>query len=46
MDANLLFVENRFCGRRVFFSGGHKSINEWYYAYDEVDLELIWDVIK
>ena len=28
------------------FSGGHRSIDEWNYAYDEVDLGLTWDVIK
>ena len=26
--------------------GGHKSIDEWCYKYDEVDLEFLWDVIK
>ena len=28
------------------FSGGHKNIDEWCYAYDEVNLGHIWDVIK
>ena len=28
------------------FSGGLKSINEWYSVHDEVDLGLTWDVIK
>ena len=28
------------------FSGGRRSIDEWCYAYDEVDLGLIWGVIK
>ena len=28
------------------FSGGHKNIDEWCYAYDEVDLGLTWGVIK
>ena len=28
------------------FGGGHESINEWYYAYDEVDFWLTWGVIK
>ena len=28
------------------FSGGYRSIDEWYYAYDEVDLGLTYDVIK
>ena len=27
-------------------SGGHRSIDKWCYAYDEVDLGLIRDVIK
>ena len=28
------------------FSSKHKSIDEWCYAYDEIDLGLTWDVIK
>ena len=28
------------------FSGRLGSINEWYSAYGEVDLGLIWGVIK
>ena len=32
--------------KMVIFSGGYRSIDEWYYAYDEVDLGLTWDVIK
>ena len=28
------------------FSGEHKNIDDWCYAYDEVDLGLIWGVIK
>ena len=28
------------------FSGGHRSIDEWCYTYDEVDLGLTWGVIK
>ena len=28
------------------FSGGHRIIDEWCSAYDEVDLGLPWDVIK
>ena len=27
-------------------SGGHRSIDEWCYAYDEVDLGLILGVIQ
>ena len=28
------------------FSDRHRSINEWCYAYDEVDFGLTLDVIK
>ena len=28
------------------FNGGHGSIDEWCYAYDEVDLGLTWGVMK
>ena len=28
------------------FTGGHRSIKEWCFAYDEVDIGLTWDVIK
>ena len=28
------------------FSGGFRSINEWCFAHDEVDLGLTWGVIK
>ena len=28
------------------FSGIHRNIDKWCYAYDEVDLGLTWDVIK
>ena len=27
-------------------SGGYRSIDEWCYAYDEIDLKLACDVIK
>ena len=28
------------------FSGGFRSITEWCFAHDEVELELTWGVIK
>ena len=28
------------------FNDGLRSINEWCFAHDEVDLGLTWDVIK
>ena len=28
------------------FNGGHRSFDEWCFAYDEVDLGLMWDMIK
>ena len=33
-------------GKMGIFSGGYKSIDEWCYTYDEVDLELIWGAIN
>ena len=46
MGGNLLFCQNQILGKIGIFSGKHRSIDEWCYEYDEVDLGLTWGVIK
>ena len=46
MRASLLFIKNRFLWKMGIFSDLYRSIDQWCYAYDEVDLELTSGVIK
>ena len=40
------FCQKQILEKMDIISGKHRSIDEWCYAYDEVDLGLIWGVIK
>ena len=46
MGASLFFCQKQFLEKMGIFSDKHKNIDEWCYAYDEVDLGLIWGVTK
>ena len=45
MDTSYFLLETDF-GEERHLSGRHRNIDEWCYAYDEVDLGLSWGVIK
>ena len=46
MGTSLLFCQKQILEKMAIFSSRHKSINKWCYAYDEVDLGLILDMVK